>query len=149
MDILWLILALSLIVLFFLLDGRLILSFAISSFILFITSFVLQNSILELLLFILLNPLIYITLKYFLPKHFHIAPCLKASMLIGKPATVIQTIPTSPLDSGLVKLDGEIWPAISKQGIDISKGSTVYIHAQQGVRLIVSTTSTKKKKSRN
>ena len=58
--------------------------------------------------------------------------------LIGKPAVVIQ--PITPLEAGQVKVNGEIWSAVSD--VELAAGEKVRVIAVTGVKLQVEAFST-------
>ena len=61
---------------------------------------------------------------------------MNSKTVIEKNGIVVQEIDN--LNSkGQVKVNGELWSAISKDGEKISKGSTVIIKSIEGVKLIV------------
>ncbi len=61
---------------------------------------------------------------------------MNSKIVIEKNGIVVQEIDN--LNSkGQVKVNGELWSAISKDGEKISKGSTVIIKSIEGVKLIV------------
>lgn len=66
--------------------------------------------------------------------------------LIGSQGKVIRNIGPTTLQSGLVKLDGEIWSAISSTNKSISRGSLVEVTSVEGVRLTVFPIQDKRKK---
>ena len=57
--------------------------------------------------------------------------------LIGKKGIVLESIASSTCGVGQVKLDGEIWSAITLDNASIEKGATVIIQEIRGVRLVV------------
>lgn len=57
--------------------------------------------------------------------------------LLGQKGLVTQTIGEPDNEVGLVRLDGEIWSALSLKGTRIEKGVIVKVHDIKGVRLIV------------
>lgn len=60
-----------------------------------------------------------------------------ADRYIGQQGIVLHTI--DPVEGhGLVKVMGQIWSAISKDGTPIEEGASVVVHSIAGVRLIVS-----------
>lgn len=58
--------------------------------------------------------------------------------LVGYRGTVIQTVNLTPCKTGLVRVDGELWPANSLNGKPLLPGTSITVHAICGVRLIVS-----------
>ncbi|MCS5674265.1 MAG: hypothetical protein NZ605_04595 [Acidimicrobiales bacterium] len=60
--------------------------------------------------------------------------------LIGVLGRTLETIPADPAESGLIKVGGEEWRAISDVG-PISSGSTVEIMEIRGTRVVVRATS--------
>lgn len=65
--------------------------------------------------------------------------------LIGHQGIVTKSIGENLLETGLVKLDHEIWPAISASGDTIPKGKLVEVNTIKGVHLVVSSVHQKKR----
>ena len=57
--------------------------------------------------------------------------------LIGQTGLVCETISGNPAEPGKVKLDGEIWSAVSCDNTTIYKDEEVIIDEIKGVRLFV------------
>lgn len=66
-----------------------------------------------------------------------------ANRLIGKQAVVLEDIPGSPHDTGLVRVEREKWKAESLTGDPIPAGSTTIVARVDGARLVVSHLDTK------
>ena len=125
-------------------NGFFLLWFSIGALVALITSLFLHNFLLESIIFLTVSFILLLTLKkYFIKKLSNKKTfATNTNQLIGSHGTVIKHIGQNNLESGLVKLDGEIWSAISESNYSISEGSLVEVKAIKGVRLIV--TSIKK-----
>lgn len=101
-------------------------------------SFATSHIISQLIVFLLSSLLLLISFKRYSLKY-----CTKDSfissidLLIGQTGTVIERIGDTPSQVGRVKLDGEIWSAISYDYTTIDKGESVIVDDINGVRLIV------------
>lgn len=120
-------------------SGFFLIWFAVGSFITMFLSFFIQNTAVESVIFLVIS----ITLLLTLTKKFTQKISSKNSFvsnvdnLIEKKGVVTETIGKDHLDTGLVKLEGEIWTAVSENGKTIEKGTLVEVRAIKGVRLIV------------
>ena len=125
-------------------NGFFLLWFSIGALVALITSLFLHNFLLESIIFLTVSFILLLTLKkYFIKKLSNKKTfATNTNQLIGSHGTVIKHIGQNNLESGLVKLDGEVWSAISDSNHSISEGSLVEVKAIKGVRLIV--TSIKK-----
>ncbi len=61
-----------------------------------------------------------------------------ANRLLGKQAVVLEDIPGSPHDTGLVRVEREKWKAESITGDPIAAGSTTIVVRVDGARVVVS-----------
>lgn len=126
-------------------SGFFLIWFAIGAFCTIIISFFTQNILYQSIVFLVVSITLLLTLtKYFtrkfLSKNY---TATNIDSLIGKTGIVTQDIGKDNFEAGLVKLDGEIWTAVSENGAAIAKGSTVVIQQIKGVRLIVTQTENK------
>lgn len=71
--------------------------------------------------------------KYIMPK----ITATNSDALIGKTAIVIEDIDNDAA-VGLVKISGQVWSALSEDGVNIAKDTKVLVKAISGVKLIVS-----------
>lgn len=115
--------------------GLVLISFSISCLITFSLSFFLHNALLEVLICLILPILLRVILhRPYNTKHtpsrlsiYHL------DYLVGKQAIVTQTIGPTPLESGLIKLDNEIWHASSFNQEVIPSGSIVKVESLRGI----------------
>ena len=116
--------------------GFILIWFGASAFITFIFSFFIPSGAIQLGIFLILSVLLTLllskrfTLKF--PHSYEVPQNL--GDLVGKKGIVIKSIGPSPLETGLIKLDGEKWPAYSSTNEPIPKGTVVKIETIQGVR---------------
>lgn len=144
---LWLILSITLALLGILYKKLILVYIASSSLITMLLSIILHNITLQVLIFTLLA----ISISLIMNHSFFFRPSSKktfflhTNQFIGQTAVVVKAIGETPLENGLVKLDGETWPAVSVYGEFIPKGASVKIHSIKGIRLFVSVDSPKNK----
>ena len=136
----WLILAILFSIGEILYSGFFLLWFAIGSLAALVLSFFTTQFVLQFVIFITLSLFLVLTLtkkftSYF-SKNDHFVT--NVDKLIGETGLVLETIGSNPLETGLVKIDGETWTAVSTHGQTIEKGTLVQVEAIQGVRVIVS-----------
>ena len=119
--------------------GFFLLWFSIGALVTLIASLFLHNFLLESIIFLTVSFILLLTLKkHFIKKLDHKKTfATNTNQLIGSHGIVIKHIGQNNLESGLVKLDGEVWSAISDSNHSISEGSLVEVKAIKGVRLIV------------
>jgi len=60
-----------------------------------------------------------------------------AGRWVGRQAVVVEAIPTGPGQTGMIRLDRELWRAESSLELPIAVGSTVLVTRVDGVRLVV------------
>ena len=67
------------------------------------------------------------------------APRLEAGSgrWVGRQGVVVEAIPSGPGQTGMIRLDREVWRAESSLDIPIAVGSTVLVTRMDGVRLVV------------
>ena len=56
---------------------------------------------------------------------------------VGRQGVVVEAIPQGPGQTGMIRLDREVWRAESSLDIPIAVGSTVLVTRMDGVRLVV------------
>jgi membrane protein implicated in regulation of membrane protease activity len=56
--------------------------------------------------------------------------------IIGKTGTVTETI-LSDNSRGLVKMNGQVWRAVSEKGVEIERGKKVVVKSLHGVKIYV------------
>ncbi len=140
MWILWLVIGIIFSVAEILYSGFFLIWFAAGAFAALITSFFTSHFIIQSLVFIFVSLILLLTLTKRFVKRFNKTSTVATNIdgLIGKQGVVTHSIGKDNIESGLVKLDGEIWTAISYDGMPISKETLVEIKEIKGVRLIVS-----------
>ena len=113
--------------------------FSIGALCALISSLFLHNLLLESIIFLIISLTLLLTLTHSFRRNFSNKKALATNTdkLIGSRGIVIKSIGQNTLESGLVKLDGEVWAAISDSNDAIKKGSLVEVKAIKGVRLIV------------
>ncbi|MGL4799023.1 MAG: NfeD family protein [Cellulosilyticaceae bacterium] len=121
-------------------SGFFLIWFAIGSIAALLTSFLTDSTLIQLIVFVVVSTVLLLTLTKRFAKRFakHDTTPTNIDALIGKQALVTQAINTSPGETGLVKLDGEIWTACAVEQDLIPNGTSVVIREVRGVRLIVS-----------
>jgi len=60
-----------------------------------------------------------------------------AGRWVGRQGVVVEAIPTGPGQTGMIRLDREVWRAESSLEVPIAVGSTVLVTRVDGVRLVV------------
>ncbi len=110
--------------------------FAIGALVAFILAVLGVPFVFQLFVFILLSILLLISVKP-LAKNYLRANVVStnADRLIGKVAICVKEI--APGDRGQVKVDGQIWTAVTEDGDGILVDEKVEILAIEGVKLIV------------
>ena len=101
-------------------------------------SFFTSNIIIQTAVFVVVSTLLIFLTKPLVDKYISKKETVptNAYSVIGKTGTVIAEIKGNT-EVGQVKVDGEIWSAISNNSYDISKGSEVIVDKIDGVKLIV------------
>lgn len=140
MWVLWLVVGIVFSLAEMLYSGFFLIWFAIGAFTALIASFFTDNILYQGIIFLIISLILLLTLTKHVAKKFssHATIPMNIDSLIGKKGIVTQDIGKDNFENGLVKLDGEIWTAVSKDGYPIKKGSIVHIQEIKGVRLIVS-----------
>ncbi len=118
--------------------GFLIFWLGIGALLAMLVSFFTDNILIQTAVFVVSSTLFILFTKDFVNKYVSkkTIPTNTAS-LIGKRAKVTKEI--SPVDStGLVKIGGDTWSAVSEDGTQIKQNTEVEIKGIQGVKLIVS-----------
>ncbi len=141
MWILWLIVAIIFSIAEMIYSGFFLLWFAIGGFCSMIISLIFPNSNMFVQggIFLIVSVSLLLTLTKKFTKKYSNSETIPTNIdkLIGKTGVVIQSIGKDAYETGLVKLDGEIWSAVSSNGSPILKGSSVKIQEIKGVKLIV------------
>lgn len=121
-------------------NGFFLIWFAAGAFSAMIVSRFTDNVVYQGIIFLIISIVLLLTLTKRFTQKFSSHPTVPTNIdnLIGKKGIVTQDIGKDNFENGLVKLDGEIWTALSKDGLPIAKDTIVQIHEVKGVRLIVS-----------
>jgi membrane protein implicated in regulation of membrane protease activity len=140
MWILWLIVGIVFSIAEMLYSGFFLIWFAIGAFSTIIISFFTENVVYQSIAFLFISLTLLLTLTRYFSQKFNSShtTLTNTDSLIGQKGIVTTDIGKDSFESGLVKLDGEIWTASSKNGEIIKKGAVVEIHEIKGVRIIVS-----------
>ena len=117
--------------------GFLIFWLGIGSLIAMVVSFFTDNIIIQTTVFLISSVILILATKP-LVKKFANTKTVKtnAEAIIGKKGLVTKDI-NSIKSTGQVKIDGELWSAIGKDDMDISKGTEVEVNEIKGVKVIV------------
>lgn len=118
--------------------GFLIFWFSIGALIAMIISLFISNVIVQATVFLISSIILLFTTRSFVQKVMGTNKEIKtnAYSVEGKIGKVIEEI--NPLDAkGQVRVDGELWSAISYNNLPISKDTDVIIEKINGVKLIV------------
>lgn len=120
-------------------SGFFLIWFTVGALAALITSLITSNVAIQLIVFLTISILLLLTLTKYCTAHFSKRDAIATNIdaLIGKTGTVLEAIGEHATDVGQVKLDGEIWSAISSNDLPIKKGSKVIIDEIRGVRLVV------------
>ena len=133
----WLILAGVFVIGEVLTSGFLIFWLSLGSLIAMVVSFFTDNIIIQTTVFLISSVILILATKPLVKKFANIDTVkTNAFSIIGKKGIVTKDI-SSINSTGQVKVDGEIWSAISKDDIDILKGTEVEITNIKGVKVIV------------
>jgi len=135
----WLIAAAVFLVGEILTEGFLLLWFAIGALIGMILSFFIPNIIIQFAIFLIISFLLLCFTRP-LTKKFLSSKSKRQSnvhSLINQTAYVIETI-DSKNGTGKIKINGEVWKAITNTDDVINEGEEIIIKAIDGVKLIVS-----------
>ena len=118
--------------------GFLIFWFGIGALIAMIVSFFTPNIIIQTAIFITSSAILLLATKPLVTKFVDVKSTkTNAFSIIGKKALVIKEINSHSV--GQIKINGEIWSAISENDDVISEGSEVEIVQINGVKAIVTT----------
>lgn len=67
-----------------------------------------------------------------------------ADRLVGSRGLLVESVPDDPSGSGMVKLGGERWRAISESGAALGEGAVVEVVSVRGTRVVVQPVATDK-----
>lgn len=99
----------------------------------------LHHPLIQLFCFLLFYGLSFFLLTFYFPLHKKASSKYTTQLtdLLKQKGVVTRYVGTHYLQSGLVKLDGEVWPAKSSYKHGIAAGTPVSIQSIQGIYLIV------------
>lgn len=140
MWLIWLIIGIVFAIIEITYSGFFMLWFSIGAFVTLFFSFFISSIFIQCLFFFILSTLLLVVLNKKVTAMFTKDKTFPTAIdsLIGKKGIVTASIGHDNFETGLVKLDGEIWTAISATDSSIEKGTTVNVVAIKGVRLVVS-----------
>ena len=110
--------------------------FSIGALVVMLISIFIESILWQVIVFAAISvTLLVIATKYLVDKDKNVKYNTNLQGIISQKAMVIEDI--EPYESGVVKLNGEEWTAISKVELKIEKGKVVEIIEIEGVKLIV------------
>ena len=110
--------------------------FSIGALVVMLISIFIESILWQVIVFAAISvTLLVIATKYLVDKDKNVKYNTNLQGIISQKAMVIEDI--EPYESGVVKLNGEEWTAISKDELKIEKGKVVEIIEIEGVKLIV------------
>lgn len=142
MWLLWLIVAIAFALAEIATAGFFLIWFAVGALVALISSFFTSSLIVQTTIFIVISLLLTLTLTKFFSQKYAKKDTTPTNIdaLIGHTGIVTQAIGPTPHQTGLVKLDGEMWTALTLSGEELLEGTTVSVNEIKGVRIIVSKT---------
>ena len=136
----WLILAGVFIIGEVITSGFLIFWLSLGSLIAMVVSFFTDNIIIQTTVFLISSVILILATKPLVKKFANIETVkTNANAIIGKKGIVTKDI-NSINSTGQVKIDGELWSAIGRNDMDISKGTEVEVNEIKGVKVVVTPT---------
>ena len=133
----WLILAGIFLIGEVLTSGFLIFWFSLGSLIAMIVSLFIPNVTVQTAIFLISSVILILATKPLIKKFANTKTVkTNAQAIIGKKVLVTKDI-NSIKATGQVKIDGELWSAIGKDDMEISKGTEVEVNEIKGVKVIV------------
>lgn len=120
-------------------NGFFLLWFSTGALVSLFVSLISSNIVIQLLVFLIVSFTLIVSLSKYFSTRFTKQDNFTTNIdtLIGKTGLVLESIGENPAEVGQVKLDGEIWSAISSNSTAIDKGEQVIIDEIRGVRLVV------------
>lgn len=120
-------------------SGFFLLWFSVGALVSLFVSLISSNIVIQLLVFLIVSFTLLVSLSKYFSNHFTKEDSFPTNIdtLIGKSGLVLESIGENLTEVGQVKLDGEIWSAISSDSTAIDKGEQVIIDEIRGVRLVV------------
>ncbi|MGN1032123.1 MAG: NfeD family protein [Intestinibacter sp.] len=125
--------------------------FSIGALVVMLISIFIESILWQVIVFAAISiTLLVIATKYLVDRDKNVKYSTNLQGIISQKAMVVEDI--EPYESGVVKLNGEEWTAVSKDESKIERGKVVEIIAIEGVKLIVrevTSTNLNKEKSTN
>ena len=110
--------------------------FSIGALISMVLSIFIESILMQVIIFAVISiSLLVIATKYLVDRDKNVKYNTNLQGIISQKAIVIKDI--EPYETGIVKLNGEEWTAISKDEVKIEKGKIVEVVEIEGVKLIV------------
>ena len=110
--------------------------FSIGALISMVLSIFIESILMQVIIFAVISiGLLVIATKYLVDRDKNVKYNTNLQGIISQKAIVIKDI--EPYETGIVKLNGEEWTAISKDEVKIEKGKIVEVVEIEGVKLIV------------
>ena len=110
--------------------------FSIGALIVMLISIFIESILWQVVVFAVISiTLLFIATKYLVDRDREVKYNTNLQGIISQKAIVVEDI--EPYESGVVKLNGEEWTAVSKDELKIEKGKVVEIIEIEGVKLIV------------
>ncbi|MDY4573993.1 MAG: NfeD family protein [Intestinibacter sp.] len=110
--------------------------FSIGALIVMLISIFIESILWQVVVFAVISiTLLVIATKYLVDRDREVKYNTNLQGIISQKAIVVEDI--EPYESGVVKLNGEEWTAVSKDELKIEKGKVVEIIEIEGVKLIV------------
>ncbi|WP_253288685.1 NfeD family protein [Intestinibacter bartlettii] len=110
--------------------------FSIGALISMVLSIFIESILIQVIIFAVISiGLLVIATKYLVDRDKNVKYNTNLQGIISQKAIVIKAI--EPYETGIVKLNGEEWTAISKDEVKIEKGRIVEVVEIEGVKLIV------------
>ena len=110
--------------------------FSIGALISMVLSIFIESILMQVIIFAVISiGLLVIATKYLVDRDKNVKYNTNLQGIISQKAIVIKDI--EPYETGIVKLNGEEWTAISKDEVKIEKGRIVEVVEIEGVKLIV------------
>ena len=110
--------------------------FSIGALIVMLISIFIESILWQVVVFAVISiTLLVIATKYLVDRYIEVKYNTNLQGIISQKAIVVEDI--EPYESGVVKLNGEEWTAVSKDELKIEKGKVVEIIEIEGVKLIV------------
>ncbi len=116
--------------------GFLIFWLGIGALLAMAVSFITDNVVIQMAVFVISSTALIFLTKPLVNKYINKDEVLptNANRLIDKKGIVIKDIGT---DVGQVKVDGEVWSAVSENELTLSKGTEIRVLKIDGVKLVV------------